>query len=117
MKKIFVCSPYRDNNTIRHIRNLQLAKDYCKDLVDGGYMPLAPHLYFTYIYDDNVKEERELGIKMGIEWLKECDEIHVIGNKITDGMKQEIKVAKELGKEIIFRNVITTVLREEKEND
>ena len=34
---------------------------------------------------------------LGMLWLAECDEIWVVGNRITEGMEREIDMAKELG--------------------
>jgi hypothetical protein len=56
-----------------------------------GNIPIAPHVYFTQFLDENSEEERTLGISMGIELLKMCDELRVCGDKITEGMKMEIE--------------------------
>ncbi len=51
---------------------------------------------FTGFLDDAIPEERSLGLSMGLELLKRCDEVWVFGNKITEGMESEIKAALEL---------------------
>lgn len=52
-KKIFVCSPYRPMSETEESRkteleaNLHRARTACRILSTLGFMPLAPHLYFT----------------------------------------------------------------------
>lgn len=90
-KKVFICSPLRGD-----VKNNQArAKKYASEAVKLGYMPIVPHIYFTQFLDENKAEEREAGIWMGIELLKLCDEVWVYG-KPTEGMKQEITIAKKL---------------------
>ena len=93
MKLVYVCSPLRgDIDT-----NLINAMYYSKYVAICGYIPITPHLYFTRFLNDIVDEERELGIKMGMELLKHCDEIWVFGDYISKGMRNEINVACEIG--------------------
>ena len=99
-RKVFICSPFRPRGVtagqrakdLRH--NRQLAKLACGYAVSLGYMPLAPHLFFPEFLSEDVPEEREAGIRFGLEWLSGCDELWVIGNRITEGMKCEIAVAR-----------------------
>ena len=71
MKKIFVCSPYQPvseseaGKKAELEENIYRAKMACRLIAVCGLMPLAPHLYFTAILDDDQKAERERGIQMG----------------------------------------------------
>lgn len=47
--------------------------------------------------DDEDPEIREFGQVLGLEWLEECDELWVIGRRISTGMMKEIEQAKEWG--------------------
>lgn len=67
-------------------------------------MPLAPHTIFTQYLDDNDEEERATGRYLGLELLKRCDELWCFGDKITEGMKAEIKLAKELQIPVVYFN-------------
>jgi len=87
MKKVFVCSPLRGDIE----GNIAKAKQYCREEALKGNIPIAPHVYFTQFLDENSEEERTLGISMGIELLKMCDELRVCGDEITQGMKREIE--------------------------
>ena len=64
-------------------------------------MPYAPHLYFTTILSEEDDDERELGILLGLSWLVQCDELWIIGRRITDGMEREIAKAKEWNIKVI----------------
>ena len=52
-KKIFVCSPYRPTSKTEECRkdelmaNINRAKTACRILTTLGFLPMAPHLYFT----------------------------------------------------------------------
>ena len=102
-RKVFICSPFRPRGDtagqkaedLRH--NRQLAQLGCGYAVKLGYLPMAPHLFFPEFLSEDKQEEREAGIQFGLEWLSGCDELWVIGNRITEGMKREIAVAEELG--------------------
>ena len=105
-KKIFVCSPYRplaeteESRKVELESNLHRAKTACRILTTLGFMPLAPHLYFTTFLKDEEKRERENGIRLGLQWLEEADELWVFGNTISEGMAVEIARAKELAKPV-----------------
>ena len=105
-KKIFVCSPYRplavteESRKVELESNLHRAKTACRILTTLGFMPLAPHLYFTTFLEDGVKRERENGIRLGFQWLEEADEVWVFGDTISEGMAVEIARAKALDKPV-----------------
>lgn len=94
MQKIYVISPYAGDIE----KNVANAIGYCKYVMEKGYMPLASHLYFTQMTNDDIPEERKLGLSMGLELLAICDEAWVFyENRISSGMAGEISRAKELG--------------------
>ena len=61
-------------------------------------VPLVPYLADLYALDDNVPNERQRGIKNDIAVLKSglINEVWLYGDKISTGMQEEIKLAKEL---------------------
>ena len=103
LKKIFVCSPFRGiGNTEEaaskdYRRNIALAKGVCRYITEKGGVPYCPHLYFPRFLMDSDPDEREMGMLMGQTWLAQCDELWVIGRRISDGMAQEIARAEEWG--------------------
>ena len=91
LKKVFVCSPYRGDTEA----NTKLAK-YAARIIYGCYdLPVVPHLYFPQFLDDDSQYERIRGIKLGVELMKGCDLIWVVGTKITSGMEYELNAAKK----------------------
>ena len=93
----YICSPYRGDVEA----NTQKARQYCRDAYDAGYTPWAPHLYFPQFLSDADPQERAEGIAMALELLLLCDVLIVCGDETTEGMAQEIALAKELGIRII----------------
>jgi len=97
MKKVYICSPLRGN----YEYNIQQAKKYCREALFEGYIPIAPHIYFTQFLDDTNDTERRLGMKCGIELLDMCDELWVYGEP-SEGMKMEIEYFEEHYNRIII---------------
>lgn len=92
MKLVYVCSPLRGDVE----RNIQKANGYCRFAVREGVLPFAPHAMFSGFLDDGISEEREKGMALGLEILKRCNEMWVIGDRISEGMEAEILVAGQL---------------------
>ncbi|MHB8964094.1 MAG: DUF7768 domain-containing protein [Saccharofermentanales bacterium] len=90
MKKVYICSPLRGDAA----GNIQKAKEYSRYAIkECGVIPITPHIYFTAFLDDTSPQERELGIQAGLELLRDCDEVWVFGDRLSEGMKQEIEFA------------------------
>ncbi len=81
--------------------NLKKAAAYCHAAAESGAVPIAPHLYFSAYLDDRIPEERTAGMQMGLHILRRCDELWVFGTP-TEGMKEEIKLAKSLHIPILY---------------
>ena len=92
MKKIYICSPYQNNP----VYNTKVALRAAEAVTMINCMPIVPHIYFTQFLDENNQDQRNFGINCGIELLKSCDELWIIGTKITDGMLLELDIAKEI---------------------
>ena len=117
-KKVFICSPFaatakdKEEKRKETIRNIQTARTASLYAVAEGVIPYTPHLYFPQFLDDDDPDRRELGQMLGLMWLQECDELWVIGRRISDGMKNEIEMAKKL--DIPVRYYVTRRTREER---
>lgn len=100
IRKIFVSSPLRGNVET----NIENARKYCKKVLDDtGDIPIAPHVYFTQFLDASNDYENQIALDLGFELLSGCDEIWVFqDNGISEGMKQEIELAKRLEIPIIY---------------
>lgn len=93
MTKIYICSPYRGDVD----KNVKSATTYCRHVIDNSpeLIPIAPHLYLPQFLNDDIAEERETALKIGLELLKECSEIWVFGKRVSDGMAAEISAAAQ----------------------
>ncbi|MCD8157747.1 MAG: hypothetical protein LUD77_02305 [Clostridiales bacterium] len=66
--KVYVCSPHRPVSADQEERKLEIATNRkrvinaCKLLTICGYLPMAPHLYFTQFLSDDAPEQREEGM-------------------------------------------------------
>lgn len=87
---VYVCSPFSGDPET----NAEKARRYCRFAVESGYVPFAPHLLFPQFMRDEVHDERELALFMGIVMLTKCAELWVFGKRITKGMAQEIRRAE-----------------------
>lgn len=97
MKYVFICSPYRpvgEDPETELRKNIDQAKRACRLAVSRGLIPLAPHLYFTQFLDDNDPQERKFGQQAGKEWMVCVSELWVVGDRISSGMEEELKLAR-----------------------
>lgn len=85
---VFICSPFKGDIE----NNVKVAKRICRVAIEMEYLPIAPHLYFTQFLDED--NDRWLGMNMGRDLLRKCSEVWVIGEKITEGMMEEINTAR-----------------------
>lgn len=95
----YVCSPFAGETRT----NTKKARAYCRKLYELGYTPIAPHLLFPQFLEDDIHTERKDGIDMAEELLRRCRVVVVCGKEISDGMTNEIALAKRLG-------IVTTTL-------
>lgn len=90
MPKVFICSPLRGDV----YKNILNAKKYCRFAVESGYIPFAPHLFFSRFLSDENEAERRLVIRMGKVFLDDCREIWWFGDTVTEGMQMELDRAR-----------------------
>lgn len=91
-KRVFICSPLKGDIQL----NMMRARIYCRFAFDSGFVPIAPHIYFPQFLDDKDRDERAAGTRYGLELMWMCCQLWVFGCDITEGMRSEINLAKEL---------------------
>lgn len=102
MKLVIVESPYKGNVK----ENIQYAKEALLDSLKRGESPIASHLLYTQVLDDDIKEERHMGINAGIAWYKKADLcVLYADNGFSEGMRMGIKKAKEYNVPIEIRKI------------
>lgn len=72
--------------------NTRNARGYCRFALQQNGIPFAPHLLYTQFQNDGDPIERRVGLCLGVEMLKRCDELWTFGVP-TAGMAAEIHEA------------------------
>lgn len=99
MKIVYICSPYRG-----HVNeNLEIARKASRFAVDAGCLPIAPHLLLPQFMDEETERQQALDLNLCI--LDICQELWIIGDKLTEGMKFEISNASARGLRIVPVNL------------
>ena len=96
-RKIYVASRYAGDVE----RNTAFAVNCCRRVIDEGCMPIASHLLYPQMLDDNNPDEREMGLMFGLALLAVCDEIWVFG-EVSARVAREVAEAKRLKKRIRY---------------
>ncbi len=100
MDKVFICSPYKGNPK----KNLENAIGYCRMADIYSKLPIAPHVYFTRVFPEEGWRGRVTGMCWGKDLMKQCKEIWIFCDELTEGMIDEIEEAKKLGLTMKFYN-------------
>ncbi len=97
---IYVCSPYGGLS-----ENYHKAVEYCKHVALQGHIPFASHVMLHGILQDDIQDQRLKGLQAGFEMIRIVDQVWVFNpdGEVTKGMKQEIDLAKQLGKTIVYK--------------
>jgi len=104
MKRVIIESPYAGKVE----RNIKYARECLKNSLMRGEAPIASHLLYTQIgvLDDEIEEERKLGIDAGLAW-KEVADAHVfyIDFGMSEGMIYARKYARSQNIDIEYRRI------------
>lgn len=98
---VYIASPYKGDTA----QNTMRAKRYARFVARQCFVPVCPHIYFTQFLDDNNKDECEVGLFLGLQMLKRCNQIFVFGSFISEGMQKEIDFAKKHNIPIRYFNI------------
>ncbi|MBN2747169.1 MAG: hypothetical protein JXR34_10630 [Bacteroidales bacterium] len=101
MLKVIIESPYAGDIT----KNIAYARKCVLDSLKRGEAPIASHLLYTQpdILNDDIPEERKLGIAAGLAW-KDVADLHVFYTDLgwSDGMQE---AHRDTNLEVEFRNL------------
>lgn len=89
------------------------ARRCIRDCLERGEAPIASHLLFTQpgILDDNIPEERQLGIEAGLTWITVADLMVLYCDLgISGGMQEAMRRAQRAGLDVELRNIEPTEL-------
>ena len=114
MKRVIIESPYAgrgDDEAERFndlLDNERYARRCMADALSRGEAPFASHMLYTQegILDDEIPEERALGIEAGLIWGECADRVCVyVDRGISKGMVKGVERAIEEEREIVFRSL------------
>lgn len=98
---VMIETPYRGADRRERVRNEAYAKQCLFDSLMRGEVPLASHLIYPQILDEDVPAERDLGIAMAIALGQRADTIaFYIDHGMTRGMELAYQAADRRGKTI-----------------
>jgi hypothetical protein len=91
-------------------KNVEYARHCVHNSLLLGEAPIASHLLYTQkgILDDNIPEERRMGIDAGLEWIRVAEQVvYYVDNGWSDGMRASHEYVKTHfpEKRIILRKI------------
>ena len=104
MKRVILESPYAGEIEA----NITYARQCVRDSLLRGEAPIASHLLYTQseILDDDIANERALGIDASLAWLPVAELMAVyIDRGISTGMQQAMRIAQRSGLEVELRKL------------
>lgn len=108
MRRVYVESPFAGRGVTLSFgraqdagKNIDYARALCRFLALRGDAPFASHLVATQYLDDNVPEERKIGIETCLTWGV-CAQATIVGvdRGITPGMLQGLERARAEGRPV-----------------
>ena len=105
MPLVYICSRYAADEKRTVSDNEEAAVRYSRFAIEQGCIPLASHLLYPRILDDEDPEQRRLGLFFGMVWLDIAQEIWIFSDgTLSKGMRAEYDRAKKRGYKIRFFN-------------
>lgn len=87
-------------------RNKKYLARCVADCLKRGESPYASHAFFTQFLDDNVLEERNLGIQAGFAWSLQADcFVFYCDYGISSGMEGAFQTVKRHDKRYVIRYI------------
>ncbi|MDD5589518.1 MAG: hypothetical protein PHP92_05660 [Candidatus Nanoarchaeia archaeon] len=106
MKTVILCSPYKpksDLGTFEYVQELSKNLRYARlclldSMKNHGEAPFLSHLLYPQVLDDNIPEERELGIEAEHAWFIGAHAVVIYMDLgVSEGMRRAIELGEKLG--------------------
>ena len=106
MKVIYIAHPISGDVAGNLKKIIRISRKI--NLKEPNVVPFAPYYLDCLSLNDNSIKERERGIRNDHFLIKKgfIDEIRLYGNRISKGMREEVRIGRELGIIIIPMNSI-----------
>lgn len=109
--RVLLESPYAADTEEGLERNINYARECMRDCFMRGEFPFASHLLYTQdgILDDNIPNERTLGINAGLDWGKLAEKTVVytdlgVGKGMVYGIKRAIDDCRPIEYRMIYKD-------------
>lgn len=102
LKKTYVLieSPFQGDKE----NNKQYAREAMTDSISKGETPIVPHLMFTQVLNDDISEEREIGLTLAMSFHQIVDKIVAYTDKgVSEGMQRSISKAIKMNIDVEYR--------------
>lgn len=109
MDLVIVESPFAGKTEEELQENIKYARLAVRDSLLRGESPIASHLLYTQdsILDDNIPEERQMGIDAGLAWRVVANKSVVYTDRgISKGMNYGIDLAMKQGIPVEYRSIL-----------
>ena len=104
-------SPFSAPSHDAIVRNVRYAMLAVRDSLSRGEAPYASHLFFTQMLDDNIPEERALGIDAGLSVGRHAALTAIYTDfGLSRGMEYGITAAKEIRRPVVERKLFGAAL-------
>ena len=105
MPLVYICSRYAADEKRTVPENEAAAIRYSQFAIEQGCIPLASHLLYPRILDDDDPKQRRMGLFFGKVWLDIAREIWIFSDgTLSAGMRAEYDHAKQRGYKMRFFN-------------
>ena len=92
---VYICAPFSGDMEFNIHRAIRLGKI----AYEKGKMPIIPHVQYPFM-NANYKKHRKDALRFDLILLSKCQEVWVLGDKVTTGMEKELSVAEKQHKTI-----------------
>lgn len=104
--RVILESPFANGDRLLFDRNKRYLEEAMRDCLLRGEAPFASHKMYTTCLDDNVPDERELGIQAGFAWRFVAEKTVVYTDLgISKGMQYGIEHATKNNVPIEYRSL------------
>jgi len=105
-RRVILESPYHADTPEGIEANLDYARRCIRDSLLRGEAPLASHLVYPLVFDDNVQTERVMGIKAALAWGAVADAtIAYVDHGVSPGMQIGSDDAVCAGRPVEYRHL------------
>jgi hypothetical protein len=104
MKIVYICHPISGDIMGNIEKIMKIIRDI--NMNEPDVVPFAPYLGDILALDDNKPKERQRGIQNDMAILNSgmVNEMWVYGDKVSAGMKEELRIGFELGLPIVVKD-------------